>query len=25
VVGLSLVGLRQMVTELGHEYLDLWS
>jgi len=25
VVGLSLVGLRQLVTELGHEYLDLWS
>lgn len=24
VVGLSLVALREMVTELGHDYLSLW-
>ncbi|NBU23048.1 MAG: septum formation inhibitor Maf [Actinobacteria bacterium] len=24
VVGLSLVGLRSMVTDLGHDYQDLW-
>jgi septum formation protein len=24
VVGLSLVALRQLVTELGHEYQGLW-
>jgi len=24
VVGLSLVGLRKMITELGHDYQDFW-
>jgi septum formation protein len=24
VVGLSLVGLRKMITQLGHDYQDFW-